>query len=121
MTPLLLPVWWYASRFSASSTTTEARVCCESAIAVANPTMPPPMMATSNRVFFIAVNYSCHYLGDNNNLNYKNYTRGAILLHGKYHIYWGSIQSGRERLIFSRIRPSSLYPAHRWINGHSVG
>src|SRR3989304_8995000 len=100
MTPLLFPVGWYASRFSASSTTTEARVCCESAIAVANPTMPPPMMATSNRVFFIAVNYSCHYLGDNNNLNYKNYTRGAILLHEKHHINRLSLQSGRVEAYF---------------------
>src|SRR4051812_46956135 len=50
MTPLLWPVWCAASRGSASSTTSDSPLgrCRSSAIAVAIPTIPPPITATSN-------------------------------------------------------------------------
>src|SRR5687768_15870929 len=49
MTPELLPVWWAARRPSASRTMTESRRSRARAMAVARPTMPPPMTATSKR------------------------------------------------------------------------
>src|SRR5919106_5657661 len=48
MTPLLWPVWWRPSSASFSqSTSFSAGNLSRSARAVASPTMPPPMMATS--------------------------------------------------------------------------
>src|SRR6266852_5427923 len=46
MTPLLWPLWWAATRSSASSTAT-FRPRPASAMAVPRPTSPPPTMATS--------------------------------------------------------------------------
>src|SRR3989442_1295609 len=47
VTPLLWLLWWAATRSSASSTTTRAPGVSHSAIAVASPTMPPPITAKS--------------------------------------------------------------------------
>jgi hypothetical protein len=47
MTPLLFPVWWAANRSSASSTMSDKGRPEIKVIAVARPTIPPPMMAIS--------------------------------------------------------------------------
>src|SRR5688572_6428598 len=47
MTPLLRPVWCAANAGSASSTTSDRLFRSSSALAVAVPTMPPPIIAMS--------------------------------------------------------------------------
>jgi hypothetical protein len=50
MTPLLRPLWWAATRFSFSITSSRARGDRDSASrAAARPTMPAPMMTISKR------------------------------------------------------------------------
>src|SRR5215216_2080960 len=53
ITPVLWPLWCAATRSSASRTTTDAWRPDESVMAVAMPTIPPPMMATSWRAGLI--------------------------------------------------------------------